>query len=153
MSNKLRYYDELTKRAAVYIPTTFGVNGKADREDVYAAVDEAIELMAELFGGATVTKGAGAWTSDTAGVVKEIVYIVTAAADSIGDSEIDALVDFAEGIRERFEQEAVTLEIDGAMHFIDGTHTDYTGIACTFCGDGGCVHCSPSDFVDFPIYG
>lgn len=151
--NKLAFYDELTKRAAVYIPTTHGDNGKADVADVYAAVDEAIELMAKLFGGATVTQGRGAWTNVDGNVVKETVYIVTAAADSIGDSEIDALVDFAEAIRNRFEQEAVTLEIDGAMHFIDGTHTVYTGIACTFCGDGGCVHCSPKDFVDFPIYG
>ena len=152
--NKLSFYDYLTNRAAVYIPTTHGDNGKADVADVHAAVDEAVEIMAELFGGATVTQGRGAWTNVDGNVVKETVYIVTAAADSVGDDEIDRLVDFAEAIRNRFEQEAVTLELDGAMYFIDGAHTSYEyDVSCSACGDGGCIHCSPKDFVDFPIYG
>jgi hypothetical protein len=152
----LNFYRKHGESISVYIPSTYGVNGRADKYEVNAAIEEAVELMSELFGGATVTKGIGAWTSDTAGVISESVYIVTSAAFELADMDVDRMIDFAEEIRDRFEQEAVTLEVNGAMYFIDGAHTEYDDddyeVDCTFCGDGGCIHCSPKDFVDFPIY-
>lgn len=126
MTNKLRYYDNFSASAAIYIPTTQDVDTPASQSAVDNAISEAATLMSLMYGGATVTTGDGAWYSDARqDIVKERVYIVKAAAMQITDEQIDKLVDFAEEIRERFNQEAVTLEINGDMHFIDGTHTAY----------------------------
>lgn len=123
--NNLAFYRQHDEHIAVYIPTTYGVIGKVSDSEIECAVDEAIELMPELFGGATVVEGFGAWTSDTAGVIQETVYIVKAAAYNLYDEDIDKVVAFAEEIRERFDQEAVTVECNNVMYFIDGAHTEY----------------------------
>lgn len=117
MTNKrLEKLQPLRHRVAIYVPGTNGVNTAADNARY---VQMAAATLSNLFGGATATPAVGYWLSDAAGLVEEkttVVYAYAAGADL--ERGLDSVIDFCADMRADLQQEAVSLEIDGALYFI-----------------------------------
>jgi len=105
---------KLNQRIAVYIPATDNVNEAADNS---AMVDKCAALLSELFGGATIQPGRGAWLSDVAGLVLEDTTIVYAYCTEDGLRDHAADVErFALDMKAAMHQEAVSVEVNNALY-------------------------------------
>lgn len=106
----------LSERVMVYVPATAGVSAATDNA---AAVDTVAARLSDWFGGATIAPGAGCWMSETAGLVKESTTRVFASCTAEQLAEhIAALRALCERIKREFQQEAVSLDVNGALYFI-----------------------------------
>jgi RNA binding exosome subunit len=100
----------------MYIPTTMDVDRQIDTS-LY--VQRALELLGDLFGGATSDDAKGVWKSDTEGLVGETVYIVTSYVTQTDlDRHLARIVDFVEGLKRELKQEAMALEVNEKLMLI-----------------------------------
>lgn len=104
-------------KVTVYVPATINISESVDNSK---QVDDALRLLSEYFGGATSTKAIGAWVSPTAGLVKEATTIVFAycTSDQLED-HVGKVIEFCENLCKEMQQDAVALEINGEMYFIE----------------------------------
>lgn len=107
---------KLDHRVSVYVPGTVDTNQQTDNRQ---QVERVAAELSRMFGGATATTATGYWMSDTAGLVAESTTIVYAActAEQIND-HLPAVVELARQIKREMRQEAVSVEIDGALYLI-----------------------------------
>lgn len=105
-----------TNQVRMYIPTTMDV----DRQiDTMLYVQRALNLLGDMFGGATSDDAQGVWKSDTAGLVGETVYIVTSYVTQTDlDRHLGSILDFVEGLKVELRQEAMALEINERLMLI-----------------------------------
>ena len=109
---------ELPHRVSLYVPGTVGVNS-ADASAARAMVDRVAGQLSEWFGGATSTAAAGYWVSDKVGLVREgvtVVYANTTEEDL--EQRAGDILALALEIKRVMEQEAVSVEIDGALYLV-----------------------------------
>ena len=105
----------LTHVVKIIIPSTVNVNQSIDTS---AYVDEVAALLSDLNGGATITDGNGCWLSPVEGLVKEPVKIVSSACEELTEKLLVKLYEYAVKVKVELSQEAVAVEIDGALYFI-----------------------------------
>lgn len=107
---------ELPQRVALYVPGTQDINHATDNA---AQVERVAREFCGWFGGATAQESTGFWMSDTAGLVRESVTIVFAActADQLRERLPDVLT-LAQQIKQDMAQEAVSVELNGALYII-----------------------------------
>ena len=107
---------ELPQRVALYVPST---QGPATATDNAAQVERVARDFCGWFGGATAQQSTGYWMSDSAGLVREAVTIVYAActADQLREHLPDVLT-LAQQIKAEMQQEAVSVELNGALYII-----------------------------------
>lgn len=79
-------------------------------------VSDAVRLLSRMFHGATVLEASGGWLSDDGTIVTEPVTIVYAFADELLLADLAVLAGFVEFLRDLLSQEAVAIEINGAMY-------------------------------------
>ncbi len=107
---------ELPQRVALYVP---GTQGPATATDNAAQVERVARRFCEMFGGATAQESTGFWMSDTAGLVREAVTIVFAACTAAQLREhLPDVLTLAQQIKDEMQQEAVSVEINGALYII-----------------------------------
>ncbi|MDQ5826003.1 MAG: Crp/Fnr family transcriptional regulator [Chloroflexota bacterium] len=105
-----------TNRVRVYIPTTVDVDQQLDTSGY---VSEALELLGNLFGGATSGRAEGVWQSQNAGLVGETVYIVTSyVTQSDLDRHLERVLDFVDRMKHELKQEAMALEVNEKLMLI-----------------------------------
>ena len=104
----------LNHKVAAYIPATIDVNTTIDNTKY---VDRMAEIMSDAFGGATSTPANGYWRSGNFGLVKEKTTIVFAYAADL--DKLDAVIDYLIQLKSDLNQEAMALEVDGKMYFIE----------------------------------
>ncbi|MDQ3930242.1 MAG: cyclic nucleotide-binding domain-containing protein [Chloroflexota bacterium] len=105
-----------TNQVRVYIPTTVDVDQQLDTS---AYVQEALELLGNLFGGATSDSAQGVWKSESAGLVGETVYIVTSyVTKSDLDRHLERILDFVDRMKRELKQEAMALEVNERLMLI-----------------------------------
>lgn len=106
----------LPQRVALYVP---GTQGPATATDNAAQVERVARSFCAMFGGATAQQSAGYWLSESAGLVREAVTIVYAActAEQLRDNLPDVLT-LAQQIKQDMAQEAVSVEVNGALYII-----------------------------------
>lgn len=109
----------LTNKVAIYVPGTNGANTQAVNS---AWVNDALGTLSLEFGGATAQAVTGAWMSDEHGLIKEQTTVVYANASEITDENMSTIVHFASALCEALSQEAVAIEVNGTMYFIEATH-------------------------------
>lgn len=107
---------ELPQRVALYVPGTQDINHATDNA---AQVERVAREFCGWFGGATAQPSAGYWLSDSAGLIREAVTIVYAActADQLRERLPDVLT-LAQQIKAEMQQEAVSVELNGALYII-----------------------------------
>lgn len=107
---------ELPQRVALYVP---GTQGPATATDNAAQVESVARRFCEMFGGATAQQSAGYWLSESTGLIREATTIVYAActADQLRERLPDVLT-LAQQIKQDMAQEAVSIELNGALYII-----------------------------------
>lgn len=110
---------KLNHRIAVYVPSTFDGN-KPARMMQRRATKKAARRLSQLFGGATATQALGYWVSSEKGLIAERQNIVySACTEEDKQTKLQAVLTFAQALCKWMKQEAVTVEIDGIMEFVE----------------------------------
>ena len=109
----------LTHKVAVYVPSTVQGNIPAPVATVERWVKESKTRLSRLFGGFTSYRAQGGWVSETQGLVEEDVTIVQAFTDESGLSHVPAVKALAQEIARDMSQEAVSVEVDGTLYFVN----------------------------------
>lgn len=106
----------LPQRVALYVP---GTQGPATTTDNAAQVERVAREFCGWFGGATAQQSAGYWLSESAGLIREATTIVYAActAEQLRDN-LPAVLNLAQQIKQDMAQEAVSIELNGALYII-----------------------------------
>ena len=100
----------------IYVPSTIDVNTNIDNSE---KVNETLQFLSSLFGGATATDASGAWMSETSGLVTEKVTICYAFTNFRNFWKHRKTVkQYAAKLRDEMKQEAISLEIDGNLYFV-----------------------------------
>jgi len=110
----------LTNYVKLYIPSTNNVKADAPAALIRATVEATMRLFAILFGGFTCTKGKGGWMAEggTALVVED-VYMVASFCDRAALVRgLPGVIERAQTICDRFGQECVSVEVNGALYFV-----------------------------------
>jgi|ERR1019366_144259 hypothetical protein len=111
----------LTNCVKVYVPSTANVKTPAPAL-AQEMVEAACRLLAVLFGGFTAVPAKGGWMSDSFGLVVEDITIVYSFCDGAALLKgLPRVVALAKDIGDRMGQEAISLEVNGALHFINST--------------------------------
>ena len=116
MQKQLKNCIRLRSQIKIYVPSTYEVDKDIDNQK---HVDETIEFLAKIFGGATVTEAYGAWISANGQLVKEFVSLVFAfAGQEQLEQSIDAIYDYCIKLKLELKQESIALEINGELYLI-----------------------------------
>ena len=106
----------LPQRVALYVPSTTDTDKPTDNA---AQVERVARDFCGWFGGATAQPSAGYWLSDSAGLVREAVTIVFAACTAAQLREhLPDVLQLAQQIKQDMAQEAVSVELNGALYII-----------------------------------
>ena len=90
---------------------------------VDAVVDQTLQTLSELFGGATAIPAKGAYVSEDGVLIKEDVIVVEALCEKQdAHFRADSVMDLGAQICEVMKQECVLVQIDGVAHFVDVSH-------------------------------
>ena len=108
---------QLPHSITVYIPSQQR-NGApiANRQSL---LDDTIAQMVLLAGGATVTEGKGYWQGED-GLAIEPVTLVSSYCQDL-DSISDQVMALCQQLATRANQEAVSLAMDTALYFVEGS--------------------------------
>lgn len=114
---RLNCFFKLARRVAVYVPGTMGANTEANTS---AETESTAALLSECFGGASSMPVSGYWMSAEHGLVTEKTTVVYANATEEDLAEcLPRVITHCIGLLHGLRQEAIALEIDGALHLID----------------------------------
>jgi len=108
----------LTHKIAIYVPSTVKGNQPAPAVLVAKLVKASKVKLASLFGGFTAFVGQGGWHSPEHGLIEENVTIVQSFTDEAGLVHVHEVKELAKQIAKEMQQEVVSVEVDGALHFI-----------------------------------
>jgi len=110
----------LTKKFAVYVPSTVNVDKPLDKDQLRKAVDSVLADMSRIFGGATAWEAEGAWLSgETGQLIKERITIVYAySAEDAAKKATSSVYEIARRLAAELRQEAVTVETPAGMDFV-----------------------------------
>lgn len=103
----------LTHEYQIFVPSTMQANQPVDNTEY---VNIITEKLAKLEGGATITKGFGAYISDILGLIKEDVTIVSASALNFNNA--GEILNICKWLKTEMSQEQIALKIDGKLFLI-----------------------------------
>lgn len=107
------HLDEVVK---IYVPSTYNMDQPIDNTPY---VNQSLETLSKMFGGATAIEGTGAWVADNDQLIKEKVTIVYSFSEKLNKSKINEVVAYAKYLKEEMKQSSVSLEVNGKMYFIE----------------------------------
>ncbi|MDY7043655.1 hypothetical protein RVS70_05490 [Virgibacillus sp. M23] len=106
----------LKKKVIVYVPSTMEVDKEADVSDI---LQHTVRELASIAGGATVEEVKGYWVAEDGSLVEEKIYQVHVFYEDEKENKvITKAKDVARYIKEKLQQEAVSVEINGTLNFI-----------------------------------
>lgn len=108
----------LTHKVAIYVPSTVKGNKPAPAALIKKWLGKVKRALAQHFGGFTAYKAQGGWVSAGGALIEENVVIVQAFTDEAGLSNVPAIKALAAELAADMEQEAVSVEVDGTLHFV-----------------------------------
>jgi hypothetical protein len=106
----------LGQQVALYIPGYTRDRLEIAPELRADVVSDAVRLLSRMFHGATVLEASGGWLNDDGAIVTEPVTIVYAFAGELLLADLAVLAGFVDFLRDLLSQEAVAIEINGAMY-------------------------------------
>lgn len=109
----------LLHRVAVTVPSTCGPDTPADAETVARWIAYTMRELSAACGGCTAVNGSGAWIDGSGRLICEAVTVCTSYTDAITAETVRAVREIAEAVRAGMDQDAVTVEIDGAAGFVE----------------------------------
>lgn len=108
---------KLKSKVAIYIPSTININQSIDNSE---QVKKACVFLSGLFGGCTAVNASGSWISVAGDLIQEPVTIVYAFCSKYQLMRAKkSIVKFCKNICSEMSQEAVSLEINNQLYFVD----------------------------------
>lgn len=117
MNNKqLRALFPLSQKVRLYVPSTVNIDEAIDNTE---HVEQTLKMFGELFGGATSYEALGAWNGSNGKLIQESVTIVESYANKLGSKDIMQLIVYAKQLCKNMSQDAIAVEVNGSMGFIN----------------------------------
>lgn len=118
--NILKWFqgEGLGNQVAIYVPSTTDVNKQLDATQHETLVKEAGTFLSERFGGATANPVSGFWVAQDGTLVIEQITIVYAFTARLSRKDRKAVKAYAESLRVRLGQEAITVEFNNRLVFV-----------------------------------
>ena len=111
--------EQLKHKISVFVPSTYDGNKPAKRMQK-KAVKKAASRFSRYFGGATAQQANGFWFSSEKGLIEEKQIIVYAyCTESDKAARLESVKTFAKALCKWMKQEAVTVEVDNTMQFVE----------------------------------
>jgi len=111
--------EQLTHKITLFVPSTYEGNKPAKRLQKKVA-RKAASRFSVLFGGATATNAVGFWMSKEKGLIPEKQILISSnctASDKA--AKLENVLSFAKAICKYMKQEAVSVEIDNVLQFVE----------------------------------
>lgn len=116
----LEKYAKLSAKIAVYVPSTFDVNGKDENKLSEKWIEEFSILFSKLFGGCTSYNARGNWISEKNALVSESVTIIYAFSEQETiDNNLNWIISAIQNMCIEMKQECISLEYKNNLFFID----------------------------------
>lgn len=108
---------KLNNKISIYIPSTINVNQKTDNKK---QINNTCAFLSGLYGGCTSFNAAGCWVGKTGELVKENITIIYAYCTSLQLLKSKkAIINYCRELCREMTQEAISLEINNKLYFID----------------------------------
>ena len=108
---------KLKSKVAIYIPSTININQSIDNSE---QVKNTCSFLSGLFGGCTAVNASGSWISDAGNLIQEPITIVYSYCNKLQLIKAKkSIVKFCKNICSEMLQEAVSLEINNQLYFVD----------------------------------
>jgi hypothetical protein len=107
----------LKHRVEVYVPGTLG-DQELDTIEHKRWVRTALRTLAVLFGGATAIPAQGSWVDNQGQLIVETVTLVYSHTDTLSIAQLRAVHQLAAALRNKLNQEAVAVSVDGTLYLI-----------------------------------
>lgn len=105
---------------AVYVPSTQDANKIVNRKEFQRRIDEVQKYLAELFGGFSANDVDGGYTSTDKQVIQEDIYrVVSFATKEAAKTKFPELIEQLSIWAGKWGQEAIGLEFEGDMFYVD----------------------------------
>ena len=110
---------KLNNRVSIYVPSTTNGNKPAKRLQKKVTRHTA-KVFSRLFGGCTAQAAQGFWVSSEKGLIAEGQQIIFAACtEADREKNTDRVFSLAKAICKYMKQEAVTVEINSTLYFVE----------------------------------
>ena len=110
----------MTATVSFYVPSTKGDQRAIDQRAFQNRTDIIARLFARLFGGSSVTFGAGYWFDDDGRLVTERINVVTSTTDpGTLAGHYEKVIDQALAYGQLWDQNAVMVDVNGTALLID----------------------------------
>lgn len=117
-SNQLENLFTLSKKVAVYVPSTM-YNVPMTNEEHAQAVTVAVDDLTSILGGTTSYKAKGSYKADNGEIIKEDVTVVQAnCTEDDFNLAVTTVIALANHLKTEYKQEAVSIEVDGQLYFV-----------------------------------
>jgi hypothetical protein len=101
----------------LFVPSTTEVNQDGtELQKVYET--KAMELMSDLFGGATSYKALGAWKSQLGLVTEKVKIVESYGTEAQMENGLDGVIQLAQEMKQAMGQESVALEFNNKLYFV-----------------------------------
>lgn len=110
--------DGLGNKVALYVPSTADVDQALSESAAKEVVNRSLRLFSDLFGGATAVPASGAWVASDGELVVESVTIVYSFSGELTTDSLTKIKLFCEALKAELGQEAIALEVNGALVFV-----------------------------------
>lgn len=106
----------LASKVTIYVPATTHVSKVTNNA---TQVAETAKVLARLFGGSTSSPTIGYWVSNEQRLVAEKTTMVFAyCSEAALEDGIMEVIEYCRKLKADMTQEAIALEVNGAMYFI-----------------------------------
>lgn len=118
----------LPHHVEVYVPGTVNANQPAPAEFHKQQLTHVKTQLAKMFGGFTAVPAHGGWHSEQHGLIEEPVTVVRAhMSPEQRKQHLPAVFDLARQLARTMGQEAIAVNVDGTMHFVEPSQEGANG--------------------------
>ena len=116
----------LPMEISVYVPSTKDANVPVSKTELNARVKEVKQYLATLFGGYSSSEIIGGYVSTTGELIQEdVVKVISFATKQAYEENEATLIDKIADWSKEWSQEAIGLEIEGDLYYINQTQETF----------------------------
>ena len=116
----------LPMEISVYVPSTKDANVPVSKTELNARVKEVKQYLATLFGGYSSSEIIGGYVSTTGELIQEdVVKVISFATNQASEENEATLIDKIADWSKEWSQEAIGLEIEGDLYYINQTQETF----------------------------
>lgn len=104
------------RKIGIYIPT---LSKHGESLPYHQSIDDSMQFMGKLFGGATCVEARGIWkTQDELLVDEKVFQVLSYTSSKALTDHVNGVISYAKNLKDNLEQDAIAVEIDGKLSII-----------------------------------